>query len=150
MGREDLLRGIGEAGRHLAEFEASEAAAGNLSVCLRWAVRPQTSFPVVERIELPLHVPELVGATVVVTGLGRRLREIVNEPSANLACVVIDEGGRTGRLHTSHRRRFERVTSEFNSHLAMHHDQIRTTGTNFDAVLHAQPIHLNRPNTRWC
>lgn len=141
-GLDELLRGIGEAGRHLAEFEASEAAAGNLSVCLRWPVQPQTHFPVVGRIDLPLHVPELAGATVVVTGSGRRLREIMNEPSANLACVVIDEGGLTGRLHTSRHRRFEHVTSEFNSHLAVHHDQIRTTGTNFHAVIHAQPIHL--------
>jgi rhamnulose-1-phosphate aldolase len=34
------------------------------------------------------------------------------------------------------------VTSEFNSHLAVHYDQICTTDTNFHAVVHAQPIHL--------
>jgi rhamnulose-1-phosphate aldolase len=33
---DDLLHMIGQAGRHLAEIEASEGAAGNISVCLRW------------------------------------------------------------------------------------------------------------------
>ena len=31
----DLLTMMGEAGRHLAEIEASEGAAGNISICLR-------------------------------------------------------------------------------------------------------------------
>jgi rhamnulose-1-phosphate aldolase len=66
----------------------------------------------------------------------------MDEPTANLACLLIDEGGGTARMHTAFNRRFERVTSEFNSHLAVHHDQIRRTGTNFHAVVHAQPIHL--------
>jgi rhamnulose-1-phosphate aldolase len=139
---DDLLRSIGEAGRHVAAIEASEGAAGNISVCVRWPIEPRTRFPVVEAIDLPQVVPELAGACLLVTGSGRRLREIIAEPTANLACILVEEGGRTGRLHTSHHRRFERVTSEFNSHLAVHQDQIRITGTNFHAVIHAQPIHL--------
>lgn len=139
---DDLLRSIGEAGRHVADIEASEGAAGNISVCLRWPVEPRTRFPVVEELELPQPVPALAGASLLVTGSGRRLREIIDDPTANLACILVDEGGRTGRLYTSYLRRFERVTSEFNSHLAVHHDQICATGTNFHAVIHAQPIHL--------
>ena len=34
------------------------------------------------------------------------------------------------------------MTSEFNSHLAVHNDQISASDTNFHAVIHAQPIHL--------
>ncbi len=139
---DDLLRAVGDAGRHVADIEASEGAAGNISVCLRWPVEPRMRFPVVERLELPQVVPELAGACLLVTGSGRRLREIVDDPAANLACLVVEEGGRTARMHTSHHRRFERVTSEFNSHLAVHGDQIRGTGTNFHAVIHAQPIYL--------
>jgi len=139
---DDLLHGIGEAGRHVAAIEASEGAAGNISICVRWPVEPRTRFPVIEEVELPQAVPELAGASLLVTGSGRRLREIIDDPTANLACVVVCEGGRSGKLHTSHHRRFDRVTSEFNSHLAVHADQIRVTGTNFHAVIHAQPIHL--------
>jgi rhamnulose-1-phosphate aldolase len=139
---DDLLRMIGEAGRHVAAIEASEGAAGNISVCLRWPVEPRTRFPVIRSLDLPQAVPELAGACLLVTGSGRRLREIIDDPTANLGCILVDEGGRTGRLHTSHHRRFERVTSEFNSHLAVHYDQTRSTGTNFHAVIHAQPLHL--------
>jgi len=139
---EDVLEMMGEAGRHLAEIEASEGAAGNISVCLRWAIEPRTRFPVMAEIELPQPVPELAGATFLVTGSGRRLREIIDIPTANIACIVVNEGGTTGKLYTSYQRRFERVTSEFNSHLAVHYDQIRTSKTNFHAVIHAQPMHL--------
>jgi len=139
---DDLLKMMGEAGQHLADIEASEGAAGNISVCLRWQLEPRTRFPVVEETELPEPVPELAGATFLVSGSGRRLREITDEPTASIACIVVNEGGQTGRLYTSYQRRFERVTSEFNSHLAVHLDQIRSSGTNFHAVIHAQPVHL--------
>ena len=46
---DDLLTMMGEAGRHLAEIEASEGAAGNISVCLRWPVELRTRFPGGER-----------------------------------------------------------------------------------------------------
>jgi len=139
---DDLLEMMGEAGLHLAEIEASEGAAGNISVCMRWSVEPRTRFPVMNEIKFPQAVPELTGATFLVSGSGRRLREIIDDPTANIACIVVDDGGQTGRLYTSNHRRFEKVTSEFNSHLAVHYSQILASGTNFHAVIHAQPMHL--------
>jgi len=139
---DDLLEMMGQAGRHLSEIEASEGAAGNISVCLRWPVEVRTRFPVVDEIELPQLVPELAETTFIVSGSGRRLREIIDEPVAHLACLVVNEDGKTARQYTSYHRRFERVTSEFNSHLAVHYDQICATDTNFHAVIHAQPVYL--------
>ncbi len=139
---DDLLEMMGEAGKRLSEIEASEGAAGNISICLRWPIELRTRFPSVEEIELPQPVPELAGATFLVSGSGRRLREIIDEPSASIGCIVVNEGGHTGKLYLSYHRRFERVTSEFNSHLAVHYDQILSSGTNFHAVIHAQPPHL--------
>ena len=137
-----VLEMMGEAGHHLAEIEASEGAAGNISVCLRWHVELRNHFPLLEEIELPQPVPELAGATFLVSGSGRRLREILDEPTASIACIVVNEGGKTGKLYTSPHRRFARVTSEFNSHLAVHYDQICSSDTNFHALIHAQPMHL--------
>ena len=139
---DDLLEMMGEAGRRLSEIEASEGAAGNVSVCMRWPVEPRTRFPQVEETELPQPVPELAGATFLVSGSGRRLREIIDEPVANVACLIVNEGGQTAKMYTSYQRYFQRVTSEFNSHLAVHYDQICSTDTNFHAVIHAQPLHL--------
>ena len=161
---DEVLFLIGEAGHRLSEIEASEGAAGNISVYLGWTIDPRRKFPLAETIELPSSVPELVGSTFLVTGSGRRLREIIQDPAANLGCLVIDEGGQSGRLFTSPRRLFKHLTSEFNSHLAVHHDQVRATGTNFQTVIHAQPpyltylshipryqdtIYLNRHILRW-
>lgn len=139
---DELMTLIGEAGRRLCEIEASEGAAGNISVYMGWPLDPRRRFPLVETIELPVVVPELAGAAFLVTGSGRRLREILHDPAANLGFVVVEAGGRTGRLYTSPGRLFARLTSEFNSHLAVHADQVRRTGTNFHAIIHAQPPHL--------
>lgn len=138
----ELLSLIGEAGHRMSEIEASEGAAGNISVYIGWQVDPRRIFPEVEAIELPEPLPEMAGSAFLVTGSGRRLREITRDPAANLGFVRVDEGGRTGTLYTSSRRLFARLTSEFNSHLAVHRDQVQLTGTNFHAVIHAQPPHL--------
>jgi rhamnulose-1-phosphate aldolase len=138
----DLLTLMGEAGKRLSDIDASEGSAGNLSVCIRWPVDPRTRFEHMEPMRLPQSVPELAGAAFLVTGSGRRLREVIDQPAANVTCLVIDDGGQTGKLYTSYHRAFKNITSEFNSHLAVHYDQIRASGTNFHAVIHAQPPHL--------
>jgi rhamnulose-1-phosphate aldolase len=99
-------------------------------------------FPLVEDFRLPQAAPALAGKVVIVTGSGRRLRDIRSDPEANLGAIVIGEDGESGRLHTSPRRLFKQVTSEFNSHLAVHDDEVRRTGTNFHALIHAQPPNL--------
>jgi len=139
---DELMTLIGAAGERLSEIEASEGAAGNISVYMGWPIDPRRRFPNVETIELPVPLPELAGGSFLVSGSGRRLREIIHDPAANLGFVTVDAGGRTARLFTSPRRLFARLTSEFNSHLAVHADQVRLTGTNFHAIIHAQPPHL--------
>ncbi len=139
---DELAMLVGEAGQRLSEIEASEGAAGNISVYIGWEIDPRRRFPMAERIDLPETVPELAGKAILVTGSGRRLREIKEDPAANLGFVVVDQGGRTGTLYASPRRLFQRLTSEFNSHLAVHRDQVRLTGTNLNALIHAQPLYL--------
>jgi rhamnulose-1-phosphate aldolase len=107
-----------------------------------WPIDPRRRFSIVETIELPVPLPELAGGAFLVSGSGRRLREIIHDPAANLGFVAVEDGGRTARLYTSPRRLFARLTSEFNSHLAVHADQVKRTGTNFHAIIHAQPPHL--------
>jgi len=139
---DQLLHQLGEAGKRLSEIGAAEGAAGNISVCLRAPLEVSAFFPQVETIELPHHSPELSGMMLIVSGSGRRLREIADAPLANLACALVEPGGRAARLYTSPQRHFQRVTSEFNSHLAVHADRMRSTPISLHAVVHAQPIHL--------
>ena len=49
----ELLELVGEAGVRLSEINASEGAAGNLSIFIGWAVEPRRTFPIVENIQLP-------------------------------------------------------------------------------------------------
>ena len=139
---EELLTLVGEAGQRLSEIDASEGAAGNISVYMGWQLDPRRRFPLVEPLDLPVAIPELAGGTFLVTGSGRRLREIIQDPPANLGVVVVEPGGITAKLYTSPRRLFANLTSEFNSHLSVHRDQVVVTGTNFHSVIHAQPPNL--------
>ena len=137
-----LMHLIGEAGSRLAEIEASEGAAGNISIYIGWELEPLSVFSIVEPIDLPTTAPELEGYGFLVTGSGRRLREIANDPEANLCYIRVNGGGKKAELYSSPRRLFQRPTSEFNSHVAVHRDQIIHRDLNFHSIIHAQPLHL--------
>lgn len=139
---DQLLYQLGQVGKQLSDIGAAEGAAGNLSVCFRGGLDVGGCFPAMEIVELPVPAPDLAGATLIVTGSGRRLRDLVEAPTANLACIIVEQGGRTGRMFTAPDCQFKRVTSEFNSHLAVHHDQMRSRNLLFHSVVHAQPLHL--------
>jgi rhamnulose-1-phosphate aldolase len=139
---EEILISMGEAGLRLADIDASEGAAGNISAFIGWPLDVRRRFSLNEPVRLPVPAPALAGGIVVVTGSGRRLRDVKSDPAANLAIVKIGADGLTGEVHTSPRRLFQRPTSEWNSHLAVHNDVVGRTGTNFHAVIHAQPRHV--------
>ena len=97
---DDLLKMMGEAGKRLSDIEASEGSAGNISIFLHWPIELSTHFPLVENFDLPQPVPELSGATFLVSGSGSRLREIIDEPIASIGCIVwMKEGRRENCLH---------------------------------------------------
>lgn len=139
---DEILASIGEGGKRIATIDAAEGAAGNISVCIGWPMEIRRRFPVAEEVRLPQPAPHLAGRFLIVTGSGRRLRDIAADPTANLGVVRVGEDGATGTMQTSPRRLFDRLTSEWNSHLAVHDDNVARTGTNFHAVVHAQPPHL--------
>ncbi|WP_084124123.1 class II aldolase/adducin family protein [Demequina sp. NBRC 110054] len=139
---DELIEQIGESGARICEIDASEAGAGNISVYMGWDVEVRRHFPNAEEIALPVPAPALAGGTLLVTGSGRRLRQIHEEPLAAIGAVKVHEGGLTGTLYTANVRKFAKLTSEFNSHLAVHQDQVATRGVDFQAVVHAQPPHL--------
>lgn len=138
----EFLATIGEAGQRLAHINASEGGAGNISLYIGWPIEVRRRFPLAEPFDLPAPAPALAGGLIIVTGSGRRLRDIHQSPEANLGAVAIGDNGRSATLYTAPARLFQRVTSEFNSHLAVHQDQVARGGTNFHALIHAQPPHL--------
>lgn len=139
---DEFLATIGVAGQRVSAIDASEGAAGNISLFIGWPLEVRRRFPNGEPLTLPRSAPALAGGTLLVTGSGRRLRDIQADPVANLGVVVVGDEGRSARLYSAPGRLFERLSSEFNSHLAVHADQVGQSGTNFHAVIHAQPPHL--------
>lgn len=139
---EELLAAMGAAGARISEIDSSEAGAGNISVLIGWEVDLGEHFPEAEPLTLPVPAPALAGHTLLVTGSGRRLRQIAADPLANVGAVSVGADGVSATLHHHPRRLFERLTSEFNSHLGVHEDQVARRGIGFQAVVHAQPPHL--------
>jgi rhamnulose-1-phosphate aldolase len=139
---EELLHSFGETGARLSELQATEGGAGNLSTLMRWPVDFSAHFPLEETIRLPLEVPGLAGACLLVSGSGCRLRQICTAPVNFLGGLRIDPGGQTARLYRSQDCQFTRLTSEFNSHLAVHADQASAGETGFHALIHAQPPYI--------
>lgn len=139
---EDLLSEIADAGERMTALDACEGAAGNISVVVGGPVEITQHFHYEEQIRLPHPAPALAGKLVIATGSGRRLRDVRRDPAAALGAVAVDPGGETGTLHTASQRRFQQLTSEFNSHLAVHQDQLARSGGDFHALIHVQPPHL--------
>ncbi len=138
---DDICTSIATAGTRLSNIEASEGAAGNISVLYARNTTPDGRFSDNWEMPSPVEVPELAGAWIAVTGSGRRLRELQSSTEANVALVEVLDRGNALRVHASPSRMFEKPTSELNTHLALHQHHAAKTGE-IHTVIHAQPLHL--------
>ncbi|WP_026369545.1 class II aldolase/adducin family protein [Kallotenue papyrolyticum] len=129
---------LGSAGQRLAAMDAAEAAAGNLSIFVP-ALEPPAEWAERQLFDLPVAAPALSGGWLVVSASGRRLRDIAAAPEHTLCLLQVLPDGRRARLLAATPLR---PTSEFNSHLAIHNDQVGRHGLTTHAVAHAQPLHL--------
>lgn len=139
---DDWIANLAEAGQCMAEIGASEGAAGNISICLNAEAEVERRLPVCRPYTLPVEAPGVAGMTILVTGSGRRLRDLKHAPDQNIGAVVIGADGIHGHLYTSTNCRFTRPTSEFNTHLAVYHDQMLRSPSDSLSLIHAQPVSL--------
>jgi rhamnulose-1-phosphate aldolase len=134
-----VIRDIGDTGVQLTALEATEGAAGNISVFVRDLQNLDEQFVARGEMALPAHVPELAGSWIVVTATGRRLRDVSAYPEQSVVVMQIHADG-------AHATRYAAIdlqpTSEWNSHLAIHADQARRRDVPYHAVVHAQPHYL--------
>jgi rhamnulose-1-phosphate aldolase len=133
-----LVVTIGAAGLRMAQLDAAEGAAGNISVFCRELALPRAFAPH-GVIDLPVDVPALAGGSVIVTGSGRRLRDLATTPETTLCVLHVHEGGHQATLHAA---ADVRPTSELNSHLAIHNDHVARRQITTYAVVHAQPLRI--------
>lgn len=116
---------------------AAEGAAGNLSIFVRTSEAPP--YPEQATIALPVNVLALAGGWLIVTGSGRRLRDVRHSPQTTLCWLYVHDNGTQATLHAAASLR---PTSELNTHLAAHSAQVAANGLTLHAVVHAQPLRL--------
>lgn len=138
----DVVDDMARAGSALVQLGACEGAAGNLSVYLKESPALPADLTESEDYRFPVEVPELQGACFIVTGSGTRMRDIASRPWSCLGVLSVGRDGKSGRLHFSRARAFSRITSEFNSHLAVHRGTVTKSHASFHAIVHAQPKKL--------
>ena len=59
---DELMTQIGEVGQRLSDLDASEGAAGNISIYIGWPIESRDHFPLMDEVEMVMPVPKLVPA----------------------------------------------------------------------------------------
>jgi rhamnulose-1-phosphate aldolase len=136
---DDLANELGAAGVSLTQLNAAEGSAGNLSVYVHGLEGLGDILQHGIQYLLPVEAPALAGGWTIVTGTGRRLRDIAGDPLANLCVLQIHQDGKSSTLYANAGLR---PTSEFNSHLAVHNDRVSEDRLAYHAIVHAQPRYL--------
>jgi rhamnulose-1-phosphate aldolase len=134
---EAILAAMGAAGARMVQLGAAEGAAGNISVFTP-QLTPDARFSPRGSLALPVAVPALADGWVVVTGSAQRLGDIARAPATTLCLLEIQPGGTHATLYGD----ATRPTTELNTHLAVHNDQIAQHSHALHAVVHAQPVRL--------
>jgi len=134
-----IVQEIGSAGVQMTQLGAAEGSAGNISLFVREFDRLGADFHLRGEIPLPVCTPALAGGWLFVSGTGRRLRDLATQPQTSLCLLHIHTDGTQASLYAGIDLR---PTSEVNSHLAIHDDQIARRRLDSHAIVHAQPIHL--------
>ena len=137
---EDWVTEIGKAGRLLHQMGAAEGAAGNISVFLPESTPGARGFclarfPRDEAYSFPGGV-RLPPGVLLITGSGRRLRDVLEYPEQSMCAVVIDASGASW-LHRPNKSLVE-PTSEIDSHVGIYSAALGGYPRLY-SVVHAQP-----------
>ncbi len=136
----EILWEMGDVGQRMSQINATEGASGNFSVFVQELPDIDSRWCEQGEISLPLPAPALSGGWVIVTGSGRRERDLAHNPELVICLLHIHSGGETAAVYAADA--LVKPTSELNSHLGVHNDQVARRALNYHAIVHAQPVHL--------
>lgn len=130
---------VAEVAGYLWEKGWAERNGGNIS-CDVSACAPLFSDvrPLTEPVPIGLSVPQLRGACFLVTGTGRRMRDVARDPMGHAAILRICEDAAHYEILAEAP---VRPTSELPSHLAIH-NWLRIHRPACKAVIHTHPTEL--------
>lgn len=140
---EGILEDVLSISRSLWEKGWAEANAGNLSVDVTEHVRDHHfDLPPNNRRTLACSYPTLATRCFLVTGSGRRFRDLSRDAAGNACILRISEDGAGYHIVWGGGSRPDfRPTSEFPTHLRLH-ENLRETDAEEKVVLHTHPPEL--------
>jgi rhamnulose-1-phosphate aldolase len=120
-----------------------ERNGGNLSYRLTQAEHEQVGETQAEQVWLPLNatVPELGGEAFAVTGAGKFLRNVREDPEQNCTIIAIDKAGLNYRKLWG-LRGGGTPTSELRAHLISHAVKKKVTGGRHRVIYHCHPANI--------
>ena len=136
-----LLEEISEVSRYLWEKGWAERNAGNLSVRITGMnfslLQEKSAVPV---FALPTNYPELGGEVFLITGTGRRMREIAAQPCNHTLVIAIDSEGTHYQVLSHSQQELDKLrpSSELASHLAIH-QYLKANRPEKKVVVHTHP-----------
>ena len=141
-----IVSDISDLGKYLWEKGWAERNAGNISVNITEHLTDElrrylTKYPSVG-FDLETRYPGIGGCFFIVTGTGKRMRDLGSDPERNIIMLRInDKGTRYHILSQGVRDSVILPTSEFPTHLTIH-EHFALTGSRERAVLHTHPNEL--------
>lgn len=138
-----LVREVAEVAGILWERGWAESNAGNITVDLSDAMPPAARGDAPDsRIALPRAYAQLAGRCFLVTGSGRRMRDLARDPFGHATLLAINEDGTAATLFLpSGAAPSFAPTSELAAHLAIH-EALRARGDAARTVLHSHATEL--------
>ena len=135
-----IIQEMGEAGQQMTELHAAEGSAGNISAVIRDLPEFNSDYTQFIKYTLPIEVPMLARGWVIISATGRRLRDLGRAPQISVVALHINRDGASADLYSAMPGLLP--TSELNSHLAIHNQQVAQNNSTFHAVVHAQPPYI--------
>ena len=136
-----LLADVRDVAGYLWERGWAEANGGNLSIRLLPAEMPEAFHDNGPWKPLPRPYPALSGERFLVTGSGKRFRDLARTIEPNACVVELSPEADAYRIVWGGQVEGFRPTSELSSHLALH-ESLRAEARNQRLVLHTHPTEL--------
>ncbi|RJP25791.1 MAG: rhamnulose-1-phosphate aldolase [Candidatus Abyssobacteria bacterium SURF_5] len=142
-GLEPVLEEMLEVSGYVWEKGWAERNAGNLSIDATEHIPPGMFPESSDRLrKLDFTYPALAGRYFLVTGSGKRFRDMAKAPAANACILRISDDGAGYRIIWGGEDAPDfRPTSEFPAHLRLH-EHMRQTNAQEKVVLHTHPVEL--------
>jgi rhamnulose-1-phosphate aldolase len=139
---EPLYQELSEIAGYLWERGWAELNAGNISI--RLANVSEHTFQdlaISETFSLPAPIPALANEFVLITGTGRRMRQIAKQPKEHTMIVSVHSNATTYHIYYTSFGQQIKPTSELPTHLACH-GVLKTNKPNYNTILHTHPSDL--------